>query len=411
MNEHLKFVIVGHVDHGKSTLIGRLLYDTDSLPPEKIEEVRRTCEDLGREMEFGFIMDHLEEERSQGITIDTAQTFFKTGRRNYVIIDAPGHKEFIKNMVTGASMAEAALVIVDASEGVREQTKRHAYLLRMLGIAQVIVVINKMDLVDYAESRFEEVKSDITEFLTSLGVSPTYTIPISARNGDNVAFATDSMPWYEGPTVLDGLDSFEPKKPAVTHPLRFPVQDVYKVKDRRILVGRLESGVIRQGDEMRFLPQGSKATVQSIEMLWKSRSDAEAGESIGITLSEPLFIERGAVGCLHGEEPVVTSSLRANVFWLSGRPFDPSDELMLRVATQEQPVQITVERKIDSSTLAPIVDNPGSILGNEVAEVSISTRQPLVVEDFNFIQELGRFVLVRGLDVVAGGVITSAANR
>src|SRR5512136_712406 len=161
MQEHLKFVIVGHVDHGKSTLIGRLLYDTDSLPDEKIEEVRRTCEELGREMEFGFVMDHLEEERSQGITIDTAQTFFKSGRRHYVIIDAPGHKEFIKNMITGASQAEAAIVIVDAGEGVKEQTKRHAYLLGMLGLSQVIVVINKMDLANFSEARFDELRDEM----------------------------------------------------------------------------------------------------------------------------------------------------------------------------------------------------------------------------------------------------------
>ena len=407
MEEHLKFVIVGHVDHGKSTLIGRLLYDTDSLPDEKVEEIRRTCEELGRDMEFGFVMDHLEEERLQGITIDTAQTFFKTGRRHYVIIDAPGHKEFVKNMITGASQAEAAIVIVDAFEGVKEQTKRHAYLLSMLGLNQVIVVINKMDRVDHEAARFDKVKAEIGGFLSSLGVLPKHTIPISALNGDNVAFSSEHMRWYEGPTVLDALDSFSPRESGANRPLRFPVQDVYRVKDKRILVGRVEAGKIRQGDELVFLPQGSKASVESIEVLWKTPTEAEAGESIGITLKEPLFVERGAVGCMVGHTPVVTSSIRANIFWMSKRPFTASDELLLKLSTQHAPVKITIERKIDSSTLEPIAGPGDTILETEVAEVVLNARQPFVVENFQFIQELGRFVLTRGMDVVAGGVVTS----
>ncbi|MBZ5495923.1 MAG: GTP-binding protein [Acidobacteriia bacterium] len=409
MFEHLKFVIVGHVDHGKSTLIGRLLYDTDSLPEEKIEEVRRTCEELGREMEFGFVMDHLEEERSQGITIDTAQTFFKTGKRRYVIIDAPGHKEFIKNMITGASQAEAAILIVDAHDGVKEQTKRHAYLLRMLGLDQVIVVINKMDLVGHAQARFHEVQHELMTFLSSLGIAPTFTIPISARDGDNVAFPSDKMPWYDGPTVLDGLDSFLPREAASNRPLRFPIQDVYKVKDKRILVGRVEAGKICQGDEVAFLPQEARTTVRSIESLWQEKTEAEAGESIGVTLAEPLFIERGAVACPTGNRPVVTSKVQANVFWMSKRPFRVGEDLSLRIATQEVPVDIRIERKIDSSTLEPICQDQECVLETEVAEVEISTRQPIVVENFNYIQELGRFVLTRGLDVVAGGIITRTA--
>ncbi len=406
MQEHLKFVIVGHVDHGKSTLIGRLFYDTDSLPEEKIEEVRRTCEELGREMEFGFVMDHLEEERSQGITIDTAQTFFKTGKRHYVIIDAPGHKEFVRNMITGASQAEAALLIVDAHEGVREQTKRHAYILGMLGLEQVIAVVNKMDLVGYSKERFEEVTRDLNAFLASLGISPSYAIPISARDGDNVAMPSERMPWFDGPTILDALDTFETAKTALAMPLRFPIQDVYKVKDKRILVGRVEAGTIHQGDEVLFLPAGTRTRVSSVEVLWQDRTDAGAGESIGITLADPLFVERGAVACPPDRKPAVTSAIRANVFWMSKRPFVAGEEVVLRVATQEVPVQITIEKKIDSSTLETIGENPGLVSETEVAQMLIRTREPIAVENFNDIQELGRFVLVRELDVVAGGIIT-----
>jgi sulfate adenylyltransferase large subunit len=410
MQEQLKFVIVGHVDHGKSTLIGRLLYDTDSLPDEKIEEVRRTCEALGREMEFGFIMDHLEEERSQGITIDTAQTFFKTGKRRYVIIDAPGHKEFIKNMITGASQAEAALLIVDANEGVREQTKRHAYLLKMLGLGQVIVMINKMDLVGHSHERFLEVQSELMNFLTSLKVSPKFVIPISARDGDNVAFSSDKMPWYQGPTVLDGLDSFVPKEPATNLPLRFPVQDVYKIKDKRILVGRVEAGTIRKGDKIVFLPQGKTTVVGSIEILWKDTVEATSGESIGVTLTDQLFVERGAVACPIGDQALVGSMLQASVFWMSNKPFRSGEEILLRLATQEVPVTIKIDRKIDSSTMEPIEGSADSIFETEVAEVTIQARNPVVVEDFNHIEDLGRFVLVRSMDVVAGGIISRSAS-
>ncbi len=406
MQDQLRFVIVGHVDHGKSTLIGRLLYDTDSLPEEKIEEVRRTCESLGREMEFGFVMDHLEEERSQGITIDTAQTFFNTGKRRYVIIDAPGHKEFIKNMITGASQADAALLIVDAVDGIKEQTRRHAYLLKMLRIDQVILVVNKMDLAGYDEARFNEVKQELMRFLSALGLSPTYAIPISARAGENVATSSDRMTWYEGPPVLDALDFFVPGDPATNLPLRFPVQDIYKVKDKRILVGRVAAGRIRQGDGITFLPQGKRSAVGSIEMLWSDKTEAEAGESIGITLAEPLFIERGAVACSTLDLPAVTSVFRATLFWMSGEPFHSGEILELRLATQAVPAELKVESKIDSSTLDAILDNPEAVLETEVALASITTRKPVVVETFARMQGLGRFVLVRGMDVVAGGIVT-----
>ncbi len=406
MQDQLKFVIVGHVDHGKSTLIGRLLFDTGSLPEEKIEEVRRTCEALGREMEFGFVMDHLEEERAQGITIDTAQVFFTTGVRRYVIIDAPGHKEFIKNMITGASQAEAALLVVDAGEGVKEQTRRHAYLLGMLGLRQVTAVINKMDLVDHSERRFEEVRRDLMTFLGPLGIFPNHAIPISARQGDNVAVRSDKMPWYGGPTILEALDSLAPRESALKQPLRFPIQDVYKVKDKRILVGRVEAGVLCQGDEVVFLPQGSSSKVRSIEELWKEVTSAGAGESIGITLADPLFVERGAVACPGGNRPAVTSTIRANVFWMSKRPYKAGEDLLLRIATQDVAASVAIEQKIDSATLDPIAENRDAVMETEVAEVLIRTKRPVVVENFNDIQELGRFVLVRDMDVVAGGIIT-----
>jgi sulfate adenylyltransferase large subunit len=410
LRDQLKLVIVGHVDHGKSTLIGRLLFDTDSLPEGKVEEIERICRKLGREMEFAFVMDHLEEEQVQGITIDTAQIFFRTGKRRYVIIDAPGHKEFVKNMLTGASQAEAALLIVDACDGVREQTRRHACLLRMFGLEQVIVVINKMDLVGYSRARFEAVKHEISKLLCPLGITPKHTIPISARSGDNIVWPSDQMPWYKGPTVLDGLDSFIPKEPGLNQALRFPVQDIYQVQGRKILVGRVEAGIMRQGEEVTFLPQEIRAKVRSIEILWKEKTEAGAGECIGITTDEPVYIERGAVACAGGATPRITSLLQTNMIWMSSRPFRPGEQLLLRVATQEVPVDISVEKRMDSSTLEEITEHPGTVLETEIAQVSIRTRQPIVIEDFNQVQELGRFVLVRDLDIVAGGIIADASS-
>jgi sulfate adenylyltransferase large subunit len=411
MKENLKFVIVGHVDHGKSTLIGRLFFDTDSLPEDKVEEIKKTCEALGRDIEFGFIMDHLEEERMQGVTIDTAQTFFNTDKRNYTIIDAPGHREFIKNMITGASQAEAAILIIDAEEGVREQTKRHAYILSMLGLEQVIVVINKMDLVDYKEERFDEVKDEALKFLASINIKPTYIIPISAKEGDFVAKKSDKMEWYSGMTVLEALDTFNLKESPVNKPLRFPIQDVYKVKDKRILVGRIEAGSLKKGQNIMFLPQESETKIKSIEVLWKDPETAEAGQSIGITLDDQLFLERGTVACTTENKPKVVNRLRANVFWMSKVPFNISEKIILRIATQEVECIIEkIEKKIDSSTLEVIEENAQDLSEREVGQMLIKTDEPIVVENFNDVQELGRFVLVKGMDVSAGGIITDTEN-
>lgn len=406
MNEdNLKFVIVGHVDHGKSTLIGRLLYDTNSLPDGKIEEIKQICESLGKDIEFSYVMDHLEEERDQGITIDTAQIFFNPEKRGYVIVDAPGHVEFIKNMITGASQAEAAVLIVDAEEGVKEQTKRHAYILSMLGLNQVIVVVNKMDLVDYDQRRFDAVKKELLKFLSEINIKPSYVIPISAKEGDFVARKTGNMNWYDGPTVLEALDTFRTKESARDKPLRYVVQDVYDF-DRRIVVGRVESGLIRQGDKIKILPSGEETSVKTIEEYLKDVSEAEAGKSIGITTEDKLFIDRGDVIVHDTDMPVVTDEIRANIFWMDRIPFKKGEGIWFRCATQEIACEIEkINKVINSSTLELIGEDVEEIKNREVADIIIRTEKPVVVENFNKIQELGRFVLVRE-DTCAGGIIT-----
>jgi len=403
--EKLKFVIVGHIDHGKSTLIGRLFYDTDSLPEGKIEEIKQICESLGKDLEFGYVMDHLEEERDQGITIDTAQTFFNTEMRDYVIIDAPGHVEFIKNMISGASQAEAAVLIVDAEEGVKGQTKRHAYILGMLGLNQVIVVINKMDLVGYDQARFETVKSELLDFLSDIKIVPSYVIPISAKDGDFIASPDSNMDWYHGPTMLKALDSFTIKKSAKDKPLRLVVQDVYNI-DKRIIVGRVESGIIKKGDRIKVLPSGEETYVESIEEYLRDVTEAEAGKSTGITTKDKLFIDRGNVIVHDDDMPVLSDHIRANIFWMDKIPFKQGDTLRFRCATQDVACEIEkINTVINSSSLEVIAKDTTQIKNREVADIIIRTGKPVVVENFNKIEALGRFVLGTE-DTLAGGIIT-----
>ena len=242
----VRIVIVGHVDHGKSTLVGRLLHETGSLPEGKLEMLKAVSARRGMPFEWSFLLDALQTERDQGITIDTTQIRFRTRSRDVVLIDAPGHAEFLRNMITGASQADGAVLIIDALEGVRDQTRRHGYLLHLLGIKQVAVVVNKMDRVDFSAARFKEISDEISAHLTGLGVTPSAVIPISARDGDGVAERTPRIGWYKGPSVVEALDALEPARPLEQLALRLPVQAIYKFDDRRIVAGRIESGSLQR---------------------------------------------------------------------------------------------------------------------------------------------------------------------
>ncbi|MHC4148764.1 MAG: sulfate adenylyltransferase subunit 1 [Planctomycetota bacterium] len=404
----LSFVIVGHVDHGKSTLIGRLLYDTDSLPPDKIEEIKKASVEQGKQTEFAYLLDHLEEERKQGVTIDTTQVFFKTDKRRYVIIDAPGHVEFVKNMITGASQAEAAVLIIDVAEGVKEQTRRHSYMLSLLGLHQAVVVLNKMDLVDFSEDRFTAVKQDVHNWLKSINIEPTLHIPISAILGENIASKSEKMPWYTGPTFLESLDTLQNKQPPEDKSLLFPVQDVYKIEDKRINVGRVEAGRMKTGVEIKILPDGQTTRVNSIEKFLEETDTAVASESIGMTTADSVFLDRGNIVCLPETVPAVTDEIPANIFWMSKRNFTAGEKLTIRCATQETSCKIqSINKRINSSTLEVIAENADIIQNLDVAEVVIKTKKPVAIKDFNDVQELGRFVLVRDENICAGGIITA----
>lgn len=406
-NKTLKIVIVGHVDHGKSTLVGRLLHETDSLPDGKVETLRAVCEKRGMPFEWAFVMDALQAERDQGITIDTAQIPFKTAKRPYVIIDAPGHKEFLKNMVTGAASADAAVLVIDAIEGVQEQSRRHGYLLHLLGLRQLAVVVNKMDAVDYSEARFKEVSAEITAYLAEIGVTPTEIVPIAARHGDNIAARASTTPWYKGPTVLEALDGFAPAAEATELPLRFPVQDVYKFDSRRIIAGRIESGRLKVGDRLLFSPSGKTARIASIES-WNAAVpvSAQAGQSIGVTLDEQIFIERGQIASLFDDAPIGTDLFKARVFWLGRAPLTTGRRYKLKLATAEHIVTVEkVERVIDVTDLAS-VDND-YVERNAVAEVVFRAAGRVALDPFIDNSRTGRFVLVDNYDIVGGGVVSA----
>lgn len=402
----LGVVIVGHVDHGKSTLIGRLLHDTGSFMEGKLEELKAVCERRNVPFEWSFLLDAFQAERDQAITIDTTQIWFKTKKRSCVIIDAPGHREFLKNMISGAAFADAAILVVDAKEGVREQTRRHAYLLHLLGLQQIVVVVNKMDLVNYSEARFKEVSAEIVAYLAGIGVNPHSIIPIAAREGENIAHAGASMPWYKGLNVLDTLDVFQPVAAPVDRPLRFPVQDVYRWEETRIIAGRIESGKIRKGDILAFSPSNRQAKVVSIEK-WHAPTEtlsAQAGESIGITLDQPIFVARGDIASHIEHAPVLTNEFRANVFWLGKKPLKAGNVYKLKLATYEATVTAQkIDRVINTEDLSSS-DKP-TVDINEMAEVTFRSREVLALDSYNDSLKMGRIVLVENHDVVGGGII------
>ena len=405
----MRLVIVGHVDHGKSTLVGRLLSDTNSLPEGRLQFIKDICDQQGKTFEFAFLLDALEEEQEQGITIDTSQIFFKTAKRPYCIIDAPGHKEFLKNMVTGAANAEAALLLIDANEGVQEQSRRHGYILRLLGLNEVAVVINKMDLVDYSQEVYDRIVDEYTRFLESLEVKAKSFIPVSAKLGVNIAKpGKTEMPWYEGPTVLEMLDRFPGKVPQVNRPFRMPVQDVYKFDQRRIIAGRVESGTVKVGDELVFSPSNKRGVIKSIEA-WnvpELPEAADAGTSTGFTLTEQIFVERGQVASLVEEAPIVTTTFEANVFWMGKNKLEKGRTYYIKLTTQNIEVEVAeFKRAIDASTLETLA-NQDYINRNDVAELVLKTRQPVAFDLFGTIAETGRFVLVDEYDVCGGGIIT-----
>ncbi len=433
----VRIVIVGHVDHGKSTLIGRLLSETGSLPDGKLDELKAVSTRRGMPFEWSFLLDSLQTERDQGITIDTSQIRFRTPAREFVLIDAPGHAEFLRNMVTGASQADAALLLVDAAEGVREQTLRHAYLLHLLGVRQVVVVINKMDRVGYGDGRFREIEAEITAHLADSGLKPAAVIPISARHGDGVVERTAAIGWYRGPTVIEALDRFAPGRPATALPLRLSVQAVYRFDDRRIVAGRIQSGFIAVGDEIAVAPSGRRAVVRSIEA-WPGNDDtgprhAGAGQSVGITLDRELFIARGDM-IAHAQRQAPSGlRLKARIFWLHDTPLAVGASVSVRMGSAETRGAITkignvldpgdqsaANRDTASGRLRPSEPVIGPAEGgtrwtgyagqnhlrqNHIGDVEIALANPIAADQYEANPRTGRIVLDVGGYIAGGGLV------
>ncbi len=409
--EKMSIVIVGHVDHGKSTIIGRLLADTGSLPTGKLDQIKAYCEHNSMPFEYAFLIDALKDERRQNITIDSARVFFKSPHRYYIIIDAPGHIEFVKNMVTGAARAEAALLVIDAQEGVQENSRRHANLLSLLGIRQMIVLINKMDLVGFDQGRFDAICQEYARFLEQVGLQPQQFIPVSAREGDNISLRSSGMPWYPGPTVLEALDAFEKEKPLTDQPFRMPVQDIYRFTqfgdNRRIVAGTVRSGWAKVDDEIIFYPSGKKSTIQAIESSnGISQEEILSGQASGFTLGQQIYVKRGDIAARAGEVPPrVAKRLRVSLFWLGKTPFVRGKTYLLKLGTTRVRFQINeILRVMNTSSLE---DSPhgGQVEQHEVAECILSLEHAIAFDRADVLPDTSRFVVVDDYEIRGGGIV------
>ncbi len=412
--QRMNIVIVGHVDHGKSTVIGRLLADTHSLPEGKLEQVRAQCELNSKPFEYAFLLDALKDEQAQGITIDAARVFFKSSRRHYLILDAPGHIEFLKNMITGAARAEAALLVIDAAEGVQENSRRHGYMMSLLGISQLAVVVNKMDLVGWDRGVYDRIVGEYGVFLDQIGLRPSCFIPVSARGGDNIADRSTQLSWYDGPTVLNALDEFRSEPQPVDRPFRMPVQDVYKFTkqgdDRRIVAGTIESGSVSVGDTVIFYPSGKKSRVKSVEAFNRpTQSRVEAGWSVGFTLQEQIYITRGELATVEGQDrPQVTTRLRVSLFWLGKEPMVKRKEYLLKLGAARVTCRIEeILRVMDASTLGA-TEQRNQIQRHDVAECVLRLDRAIACDLAEDIASTSRFVIVDDYEIRGGGIVREA---
>ncbi len=406
--EQMNIVVVGHVDHGKSTVIGRLMADTGSLPQGKLEQVKKTCENNARPFEYAFLLDALKDEQAQGITIDTCRCFFKTKLRDYIIIDAPGHVEFLKNMVTGAARAEAALLVIDANEGIQENSRRHGYMLSMLGINQIVVLVNKMDLVNYDICVFDRIREDYSAFLGEIGVRPIDFIPICAREGENIV---SHASWYQGKTVLEHIDAFVKERESEKKPFRFPLQDVYKFTanndDRRICAGTIESGSIKLGDPVVFYPSGKTSRCKTIENFNRPpASEASYGQSVGFTLHDELYIRPGELMVKADEAPPhFGNRFRANLFWMGKAPMLKNKRYKLKLAAARSHVVLSdIIKVLDASELTASTTKT-QVDRHDVAECILETAKPIAFDLTSDIESTGRFVIVDNYEIAGGGII------
>ncbi len=409
----MNIVIAGHVDHGKSTVIGRLLADTGTLPQGKLEQIREMCRRNSKPFEYAFLLDALKDERSQGITIDAARVFFKTKKRHYLILDAPGHIEFLKNMVTGASHAEAAVLAIDAEEGVQENSRRHGYMLSLLGIGQLVVLINKMDLVDYKEEIYNAVRADYSAFLEKIGLDGAF-IPVSGMAGDNIAAPSERMPWYRGQTVLEALDEFRKAPRPVAKPFRMPVQGVYKFTHRgdkrRIVAGTVESGQLKVGDDVIFYPSGKHSRVKRLEVFnAPSPQSFEAGSAAAFTLDTQIYVTRGQIAAIADQtSPQISTRLQVSLFWMAKQPLIKGKEYILKLGTARQPVVVEdILHVMDAAEMQP-QSSPDRVEYHNVADCILRADRAIAFDPTDVMESTSRFVIVDDYEIRGGGIVRQA---
>ncbi|WP_457591645.1 translation elongation factor EF-1 subunit alpha [Geoglobus sp.] len=412
--EHINIAMIGHVDHGKSTLIGRLLYDAGEIPEHIIEKYRKEAQEKGKAtFEFAWVMDRLKEERERGITIDVAHRKFNTQKYEVTIVDCPGHRDFIKNMITGASQADAAILVVDVVDCVQAQTKEHVFLSRTLGINQLIVAINKMDRVNYDQQAYEKCKEQVAKLIQLVGYKPSEVpfIPVSAYNGDNVLKKSDKTPWYDGITIFEAIDQLKPPEKLVDKPLRIPIQDVYSISGvGTVPVGRVESGVLKVGDKVIFNPAGVTGEVKSIEMHHEAIPQAEPGDNIGFNVRgvSKNDIRRGDVAGHPDNPPTVVRDFTAQIVVLQHpTAITVGYTPVVHAHTAQVACQfVELQKKIDPRTGQVKEENPQFLKTGDAAVVKLQPTRPMVIEKVKDIPPLGRFaVRDMGMTVAAGMVL------
>jgi len=410
----VNLVVVGHKDHGKSTLIGRLLYDSGAIPEQKLNEIRAELKEAKKtKFEFAFLLDSLEEERKGGLTIDIMQTPFKSKKYLYTIIDCPGHKEFIKKMLTGASQSDAAVLVVSAKDGVQNQTRQHTFLIKTLGIEQLVVAVNKMDAVAYEEEKYLATCRGLRRVLESLGYMNVPIVPVSAMEGDNVFKKSERMKWYKGLTLIDTLDeNILPRQPPSNKPLRGVIQDVYPYEaNRQIIACKIETGTLEPGKTVVFNPSGKMGVLREILALGSAIERGEPGDSVGLIIDGIDTVERGEVLSYPENQPKKVSRFIAEIILFSNIQIRNNDELMIRYGTAEKKCRVLkIISEIDPINLTVRSSDPNVLRAESVGEVEFLALEPICIEEHADFPELGRFVVEGKKGAVAAGIVLEARS-
>ena len=422
---HINLVFIGHVDHGKSTAIGRLLYDSGAVDEQTMRKLKERAKEVGKAgFEFAFVMDNLKEEQERGVTIDLSHKKFETAKYYFTIIDAPGHRDFVKNMITGASQADAGVLVISANkgEGVQAQTKEHVFLAKTLGVSQLIVAVNKMDMADYQETRFNEVKAEATALLKSVGYNPEKIqfIAMAAYLGENVFKKSDKMPWYKGPTLLEAIDNFIPPEKPTQLPLRLPIQDVYNITGIGVVpVGRVETGIMKVGDKVMIVParegKGIQGEVKSIEMHHEQLEQAEPGDNVGFNLRgiAKKDIARGDVVGHLDSIPTVATEFTAQIVVLNHPTVVTAGYTpVFHIHTAQVACTITaIKKKVNPATGETLQENPDFVKNGDVAVIQVKPTTPLVIEKFKDIPQMARFAVRDSGTTVAAGMCIDLVKK